>query len=163
MSFRVYYHTKFKAMLVSDTNIAPVLSSRFLLLILWIMKCVVRSFSSTIIFLMCFMEIALLAIRAHTKYVYTQTDICTETETHRQDDNVCRSITQGVNRWPLTPEARDLSQVSPSCGTCDGRSSTGGGLSPSTSIFPVSIIPSPCSLLQSSITNNVFFPWRDSP
>jgi hypothetical protein len=51
-----------------------------------------------------------------------------------------RSMAQEVSRRPLTSEARVRSQFS-LCGICGGQSGTGTGLSSSTSLFSVSIIP----------------------
>jgi hypothetical protein len=45
-------------------------------------------------------------------------------------------MAQAVSRRPLISEAR----VCP-CGICDGQSGTGAGSSPSSSVFPVNIIP----------------------
>jgi hypothetical protein len=46
-----------------------------------------------------------------------------------------RAMAQAVNRRPLTAEARVRSRVSP-CGICGGRSGTGTGFSPNTSVLP---------------------------
>ena len=51
-----------------------------------------------------------------------------------------RSTAQAVSRRPLTSEARVRSQFS-LCGICGGQSGTGTGLSSSTSLLSVSIIP----------------------
>ena len=46
-----------------------------------------------------------------------------------------RARAQAVSRRSLTAEARARSRVGP-CGICGGRSGTGTGFSPSTSVFP---------------------------
>jgi hypothetical protein len=51
-----------------------------------------------------------------------------------------RAVAQAVSRRPLTAEARIRTRVNP-CGICDGQSGIGTGFSPSSSVFPVSIIP----------------------
>ena len=45
------------------------------------------------------------------------------------------AIAQAVSRWPLATKARALFQVSPS-EICGGKSGTGTGFSPSTSLIP---------------------------
>jgi hypothetical protein len=47
---------------------------------------------------------------------------------------------QAVSRRAPTEEARARSRVSP-CGICGGQSGIGTGFSPSTSVFPVNVIP----------------------
>jgi hypothetical protein len=47
-----------------------------------------------------------------------------------------RAMAQVVSLWPFNAEA----WVSP-CGVCGGQSGTGTGFSPSSSVFPVNIIP----------------------
>jgi hypothetical protein len=49
-----------------------------------------------------------------------------------------RAMAQVVSRRPLTAEARVLSRASP-CGICVGRSCTGAGFSPSSSVSSVNI------------------------
>jgi hypothetical protein len=49
-------------------------------------------------------------------------------------------MAQAVSSRSLTTVARVCARVS-SCGICGGQSSTGTDFSPSSSVFPVSIIP----------------------
>jgi hypothetical protein len=49
-------------------------------------------------------------------------------------------MAQAVSRWPLTAEARVCARVNP-CWICGGKRGTGIDSSPSSSVFPVSIIP----------------------
>jgi hypothetical protein len=60
-----------------------------------------------------------------------------------------RAMAQAVSRRPLTAEAWFRARVSP-CGICGGQSVTGTGFCPSSSIFPVNIVPpslsNPCHL-----------------
>jgi hypothetical protein len=51
-----------------------------------------------------------------------------------------RAMAQVVSRRPLTAEARVRARLNP-CGICGGQSGTGTRFSPSSSVFPVSIIP----------------------
>jgi hypothetical protein len=53
-------------------------------------------------------------------------------------DNVGRAMAQIVSRRPLTAEARVRALFNP-CGICGGRSGTGIGFSPSSSVSPVNI------------------------
>jgi hypothetical protein len=46
-----------------------------------------------------------------------------------------RAVPQAVSRWPLIAEARVRTRVNP-CGICDGKSGTGIGFSPNSSVFP---------------------------
>jgi hypothetical protein len=55
-----------------------------------------------------------------------------------------RAMDQAVSRRPLTAKARVRARVNP-CGICGGQSGIGRGLSPSSSVFPVNIIPSSLS------------------
>ena len=56
-----------------------------------------------------------------------------------------RAMAQAVSRQPLTAEARVRSQVS-ACGICGGRSGTGTGFSPGTSVFSLSVSFHRCSI-----------------
>jgi hypothetical protein len=49
-------------------------------------------------------------------------------------------MAQAVGRRPLTAESRIHARVNP-CGICGGQSGTRADFSPSSSVFPVSIIP----------------------
>jgi hypothetical protein len=49
-------------------------------------------------------------------------------------------MAQAVSCQPLTMEARVHTWVNP-CGICGGYSGTGTGFSPSSLVFPVSIVP----------------------
>jgi hypothetical protein len=51
-----------------------------------------------------------------------------------------RAMAQAVSRRPLTAEARVSSRVN-LCGICGRQSGIGTGFSPSSSVFPVNIIP----------------------
>jgi hypothetical protein len=51
-----------------------------------------------------------------------------------------RAMAQAVSRWPVTAETRVRVRVDP-CGICGGQSGTRAGFSPSSSVFPVNIIP----------------------
>jgi hypothetical protein len=55
-------------------------------------------------------------------------------------------MAQAVSRRHLTAEASVRARVSP-CGICGGQSGAGTGLSPSSSVFPVKIIPPYLSIL----------------
>jgi hypothetical protein len=60
-----------------------------------------------------------------------------------------RAMAQAVSRWPLTAEAWFRARFNP-CGICGRQSGPGTGFSPSSSVFPVNIIPlslsNPCHL-----------------
>jgi hypothetical protein len=53
-----------------------------------------------------------------------------------------RAMAQFVSCQPLTAEDRVRARVNP-CGTCDGQSGTGTGLSLSSSVFPFQYIIAP--------------------
>jgi hypothetical protein len=57
-----------------------------------------------------------------------------------------RAMAEAGSCWPLTAEARVRAQVNP-CGICGGRSVTGTGFSPSSSVSPVNIFPLSLSIL----------------
>jgi hypothetical protein len=56
-----------------------------------------------------------------------------------EGDGGC-AMAQVVSHWPLTMDAQVRNQVSP-CGICRELSGTGAGFCPSSSVFPVSMIP----------------------
>jgi hypothetical protein len=56
------------------------------------------------------------------------------------------AIAQAVSRLPLTSDARVRTRVC-TCGVCGGQSGIGTGSSTSSSVFPISIIPSWLSII----------------
>jgi hypothetical protein len=64
-------------------------------------------------------------------------------------------VAQTVSRRPLTAESRVRIRVSP-CGICGGRSGSGTGLSPTSSVFPVNIIPLSFFLLIYNLVDELY-------
>jgi hypothetical protein len=71
--------------------------------------------------------------------------------------NPQKAVPWPVIRWPVTAEARDRFRIS-ECGIC-GQSGTGTGFSPSSSGFPVNIIPPWLSMFMYHLGDKQYGRW----